>query len=196
MCAIAKSIYIVSEVVVEDTELEDSRPDYDTPVDSIGGSGGGEDYEIVDIRLALISTFRSQLGVVETAPNSSPEIDQYLAAAGLPPGHHWCAAFAGWGYLQHDLPVPNGFAWSPSWFPASKRINHKDALIGDVGGIFYSNLGRIGHIVVYDENWTDANNIIVTIEGNTSGEGSRTGDRVARKRRSKNQIRHSANWID
>lgn len=32
--------------------------------------------------------------------NTGPEVDAYLRAVGLPPGHPWCAAFAVWCYQE------------------------------------------------------------------------------------------------
>ena len=147
-------------------------------------------------RVQLIQTFRNQIGVRQTNGNTGPEIDMYLASVGLDPGYPWCGAFASWGYQEHDLSVPETGAWTPSWFISSKVIPKEETDLADVGGIYFSNLGRIAHIVVFDEVWSDAGNLILTIEGNTNDTGSREGDGVYRKRRSKNQIKYSANWMD
>ena len=155
-----------------------------------------EETEELSLREKLANTFRSQVGVRETGPNTGPEIDMYLASVGLGPGYPWCGAFASWGYQEHDLSVPETGAWTPSWFINSRIIPKEETDLADVGGIYFSNLGRIAHIVVFDEVWSDAGNLILTIEGNTNDTGSREGDGVYRKRRSKNQIKHSANWID
>ena len=148
------------------------------------------------LREKLIETFRSQIGVRQIGNNTGPEIDMYLASIGYEPGYAWCGAFAAWGYLEHGIQIPNAAIWTPAWFPNSKIIPNEDAQMGDVGGIHFASLGRIAHIVVFDEDWSDAGNLIITVEGNTNDTGDRTGDGVYRKRRSKNQIRHSANWID
>ncbi len=148
------------------------------------------------IRQQLIETFRSQIGVRQTGNNTGPEIDMYLASVGLEPGYAWCGAFVSWGYQEHGLPVPETGAWTPSWFISSKTIPKEESDLADVGGIYFNSLGRIAHIVVYDEVWSEAGNLILTVEGNTNDTGDRTGDGVYRKRRSKNQIRYSANWID
>ena len=148
------------------------------------------------IREQLIKTFRSQIGVRQTNGNTGPEIDMYLASVGLGPGYPWCGAFMSWGYQEHNLSVPETGAWTPSWFIDGRVIPNNQAQLGDVGGLYFSNLGRIAHIMVFDENWSDAGNLIITVEGNTNDTGSREGDGVYRKRRSKNQIHRVANWID
>jgi hypothetical protein len=118
------------------------------------------------IREKLIETFRSQIGVRQTGNNTGPEIDMYLASVGYESGYAWCGAFVGWGYQKHKINIPNTAIWTPSWFIRSKIISHEDAKIGDVGGIHFSRFNRIAHIVVYDENWSDAGNLITTVEGN------------------------------
>ena len=154
-----------------------------------------EEPEPINVRDALVETFQSQVGVRETGDNTGPEIDMYLKSVGLDPGYAWCGALMGWGFLKHNLTIPNGAAWTPNWFPASKVIPHEEAQKGDVGGIYFQSLKRIAHIVFYEENWENGKNLITTIEGNTNDTGSRNGDGVYRKYRSKNQIRKSANWI-
>ncbi len=148
------------------------------------------------VRDALIDTFQSQIGVKETAPNSGPQVDQYLASVGLSPGYPWCGAFVAWGYKNHGLYVPKGAAFTPSWFVAGKLIPLREVKRGDVGGIYFASLGRIAHIVVFEQDDEPGKNLILTIEGNTNDSGSRTGHSVLRKRRSKNQIYRCANWID
>lgn len=152
-------------------------------------------YEL-PIRQQLINIFQSQVGVKQVTNNSGPEIDMYLAAVGLDPGYAWCGALLGWGFKELKLPIPNGAAWSPSWFPNSKVIKNKDVQVADVGGLYFSSLGRIAHVFVFEEDWDNDKNLITTIEGNTNDTGSRTGDGVYRKYRSKNQISKSSNWID
>ncbi len=148
------------------------------------------------LRTKLIETFRSQIGVRQVGNNTGPEVDMYLAAVGLGPGNAWCGAFAGWGYLEHNLKIPTGAAWTPNWFTQARIIKNEEGLIGDVGGIYFQSLGRIAHIVVFDEDWDNGKNLITTIEGNTNDTGGRDGHSVLRKYRSKNQIYRTANWIN
>lgn len=48
----------------------------------------------------IVGLCRSQLGVgeVPSGSNSGPQVNQYLASVGLPPGNAWCAAFVYWIY--------------------------------------------------------------------------------------------------
>jgi len=150
----------------------------------------------IPVRIALHETFRSQAGVRQTGNNTGPEIDAYLASVGLGPGYAWCGAFVAWGYLKHDVPIPNGAAWSPSWFPQSKTIPKEQGQQSDVFGIHFQSLGRIAHVGVLAEDFDNGNNLIKSYEGNTNDTGSRTGDGVYKKYRSKNQISKIANWIE
>lgn len=152
--------------------------------------------EPISIRDSLISIFRSQIGVKQIGDNTGPEVDMYLAAVGLSPGYPWCGAFVGWGYKMLDLIIPKSAAWTPSWFISSKVIDNIYIKRGDVGGIYFSNLGRIAHIFVYEYDWNEKGSSVTTIEGNTNDTGSRVGNAVHRKYRNKNQIHKSANWID
>lgn len=147
------------------------------------------------IREQLMGWYRSKIGVKEYPNNRGEEIDKWNTMAGVPLASAWCATFAGAGYKEFGLPVPNGYAWSPSWFPSSKVIPNDKAQMGDVGGIYYSSLGRIGHVFVYDENPSQNSAFAVTVEGNTNEAGSNEGDMVMRKKRSKSKIAKTSKWI-
>ena len=151
---------------------------------------------VMSLRDQVMATFRSQIGVQQTGDNTGPEVDMYLAAAGLGPGHPWCAAFIAWGLQQHDIQAPQSAAWSPAWFPVSRTIDNEQAQAGDIGGIYFRTLKRIAHVFVYDHNPVRGSNFVVTIEGNTNDDGSRNGHSVMRKKRSKNVIHKTSNWID
>jgi len=79
---------------------------------------------------------------------------------------------------------PNS-AWSPNydnpkdviWTP--KKANKK-LLLGDVFTEYYSSLGRVGHVGFYL--FPDQEGFFIIQAGNTSGNGSRNGDRVGRKK--------------
>lgn len=147
----------------------------------------------------LVQTYYSQIGVRETGHNTSPEIDAYLASSGFGPGYAWCAAFVNWNHLQCDQDTPQGSAWSPSWFPNSRVVySPSDNMVldaprrGDVFGIYYTHLNRIGHVgFVHD--WGDR---VTTVEGNTNDNGSRTGDGVYKKFRMARQIHSVARWVN
>jgi hypothetical protein len=148
-------------------------------------------------RLKLIETYRSFIGVKElTGNNDGKEVEMFLQSAGLGKGYAWCAAFATYCHEINGIPFPaKAPAWSPSWFPKARRIDKTTASTGDVFGLFYQNLNRIGHVGFIDEDWSDKGNIILTVEGNTNSDGVREGDGVYRKRRSKKQIHVVSRWI-
>lgn len=68
---------------------------------------------------------------------------------------------------------------------------------GDVFGLYFTKLGRIGHVGFVDQ-WGGprGDDWVYTVEGNTNGEGSREGDGVHARRRLKRHIHIVANWID
>ena len=143
------------------------------------------------------------MGTPEVGKNNhGPGPKKYLAACGLPEGYPYCACFAKYGYAKVGNPTKGATAWSPSWFPNSKVIwragkGTATPQPADVFGLYYSKLGRIGHVGII-ERWQDprGDDWAYTIEGNTNGEGSREGDGVHRRRRLKRQIHVVANWID
>lgn len=118
-----------------------------------------------------------------------------MSAAGLGKGYAWCAAFVNWVYLQNDIPGPASPAWSPSWFPDDKTLANKFGRRGDVFGVYFKSKGRIAHVGFLDEDFENGKNTIMTVEGNTNDAGSREGDGVYRKRRSKNQIFKVSCWL-
>lgn len=113
---------------------------------------------------------------------------KYIDYIGYPEGVNWCSIFTCW-VLESYVLVPDGCGYSPNWFPGDKILDSKeDALRGDVIGIYYRNLGRIGHTGILVEDW-GSGNMVTTIEGNMS-------NRVVKKFRSKNQISRVSNWIN
>lgn len=137
----------------------------------------------------------TQVGVREVGRNNDgPEIRQYLKSVGINQPVPWCAAFVRWCFDQCHIPV-TGNAWSPSWFPAAKTIYRQGKgqtpQNGDVFGLYYPKLKRIGH-VGFIIGWQG--NHAVTIEGNTNAAGSRDGNVVAKKRRLKSQIFAVSRW--
>ncbi len=147
-------------------------------------------------RSGIINTYTSEIGVREaTGQNDGKAVEKYLAAAGLGKGYAWCAAFVNWVYLQNEIAGPNSPAWSPSWFPNEKVLDKRFGLRGDVFGIYFESKGRIAHVGFLDEDFDNGKNTILTVEGNTNDAGSREGDGVYRKRRSKNQIYKVSCWL-
>ena len=148
------------------------------------------------IRDQLLEWFHSKVGIRQIGNNRGPEIDQWNIDAGVPLESPWCGTFLGAGFREFDLPVPTGYAWSPSWFPRSRIIPYEEVQPGDVGGIYFQSLGRIAHVFVYDENPSRNSSFAFTIEGNTNDDGGRMGHSVMRKKRSPRKIHSSANWIE
>lgn len=153
--------------------------------------------ELNDKREGIIKTYSRHIGVRElTGKNDGDEVELYLKSAGLSKGFAWCAAFVYYCHIENNITGPkNSPAWSPSWFPLEKVIPNEDGLRGDVFGLYYSEMKRIGHVGFIDENWDNRSNFILTVEGNTNGDGGREGDGVYRKRRSKKQIHKISKWI-
>jgi hypothetical protein len=138
----------------------------------------------------LLDVLRGQIGVRERpmGSNRGPEVDAYNAAAKAPMGSPWCAAVRAWANLKVGMPVPEGAAYSPSWFPKSRRVGSPRP--GDAGGVYFPSKGRIAHLVTVEEvRRTD----VVTLEGNTNAQGSREGDQFARRVRGKDALSY-ARW--
>ncbi len=115
--------------------------------------------------------------------------DKYITALGYPEGVAWCSIFVCWVYTKVGIEVPEACGYSPKWFPEDKTLNdNKEALRGDVMGLYYNHLGRIGHTGILVEDW-GTSNIITIVEGNIS-------NKVVKKYRSKNQINIVSNWIN
>lgn len=126
---------------------------------------------------------RSQVGVREVGHNCGPEVRVYLHYTGFDCGAPWCAAFVSWCFHQAGYDKPRS-AWSPA-VASGKKVDKSQAKPGHVFAIYYSNLGRIGHVGFIEK---VEGNSVHTIEGNTNPMGSREGDGVYRKRRRITQI--------
>ena len=145
------------------------------------------------VRDSLCAIVESQVGIREkTGNNDGMEVEMYLRSVGLGKGYAWCAAFTTWCHDQVGIPNPQS-AWSPNWGKREKQLLYmKNGLnlqfpvkSGCVFTLYYSNLKRIGHVgfIMYE----DAN-YYYTIEGNTNASGSRLGDGVYKKKRSKKSV--------
>lgn len=145
----------------------------------------------------LIIEAEKQIGVKEaTGQNDGPQVRRYLKITGLPEGYPWCAAFQAYIHDAAGLPAPNSarvvdwfvqnVVWLQNWGPVKP-----DVKAGMVGALYYRELGRLGHIVLIVGQ--DKNNYY-TIEGNTNALGSREGQGVWRKIRSKQSIAALADY--
>lgn len=150
----------------------------------------------------IIETARKEIGVVENGTNNDGvRIREYLRAVNVYKPAPFCAAFV--AFILNECGIKHSItAWSPSAtaknriydrrYPEKNKITPEG---GDVFTLYYSNLGRIGHVGVV-EVWGDR--YVTTIEGNTSEQGTRettTGkDGVFRRKRLKTSIYQVSRW--
>jgi hypothetical protein len=157
---------------------------------------------VEDKRECVVNTALSQVGVMElTGKNDGVEVEKYLASVGLSKGYAWCAAFVHWVYEDCNADIVKS-AWSPSFFPVSKTVfrrgskQNKQPIAADVFGLYFQNLKRVAHVGII-KSWNDR--YVITIEGNTSnansGETTREGDGVYRKRRLTRSIYVVSSWL-
>lgn len=126
----------------------------------------------------VLQVARSQINVTECPPNTNKglKVRDYLASCHLEEGYPWCAALVRWCgvfALGAAWPVPAmaGCASLGDWAKKQKVLKDTPEP-GDIFLMYYPSLKRFAHtgfVVEKDgEGWA-------TIEGNTSGEGSREG---------------------
>lgn len=150
---------------------------------------------------AIAAAARGEIGVSEVTKNKAPEIAKYWAATnyltGMENREPWCAAFVCWcireGVRNGNTPIlwalprtATAFGFDDEWAPKNKlRVTKapaaSDLLVGDVV-VF-----RFSHVGIYVGPVSPTS--ILTVEGNTNGEGSREGDGVYQKIRPLNLIR-------
>lgn len=151
---------------------------------------------------ALVELARKEIGVEEVnGTNCGPRVNEYKAATWLDPekGWAWCAAFICWlvrealkktgvqETAKFKRPQTAG-AWDfINWSLAqdastqTKRNPGDDIQPGDIVVFTFSHIG----LAVA----TPAGNRVMTIEGNTDGEGSREGGAVLYKMRPLSKIK-------
>lgn len=126
----------------------------------------------------VLQVARSQINVTECPPNTNKglKIRDYLASCHLGEGYPWCAAFVRWVGVFNmgdawPVPAMAGCASLGDW-AKEKGLLKDTPEPGDIFLMYYPSLRRFAHagfVVKKDgEGWA-------TIEGNTSGEGSREG---------------------
>lgn len=156
------------------------------------------------IRKKLVDTLHKQLNVREaTGHNDGVEVEKYLTFVNRYKGDSWCAAFTSWNLNAVGVTTPPNpkSGWSPNFATPKYTIwsqkllrDHKakPPKAGDCFTLYYSNLGRVGHVgFIVDE--TD--NYFITIEGNTGLTGSRDGSGVHKYKRSKHKVYAVTNYI-
>ena len=162
-----------------------------------------------DNGLAVLEAAAEYEGVREaTGRNDGPAVEFMLARVHLSKGAPWCGAYVWTGHVDAGLVVAGGaraFAWAPTWHPAARQVwtrakgnsttykgkGQKRPMPGDVFGLYYANLGRIGHVGFWVK---EEGKYVITLEGNTNADGSREGDGVCRKRRRKDQLYCVSRW--
>ncbi|MFN4249061.1 MAG: CHAP domain-containing protein [Flavipsychrobacter sp.] len=135
----------------------------------------------------------TQLGITETAKNSSPQIDKYLKSVGLGPGYAWCQAFVFFCFqeaakqLATANPLPKTAGVLACWNKTTpnSRITKSEALqdpsLLQPGYQFIMDFGKgLGHTGIIERIEGD---VLHTIEGNSNDAGSREGTEVCRRTR-------------
>lgn len=128
----------------------------------------------------------TQVNVSECPANSNagPKVEEYLGEVGLPKGNPWCAAFVAWCgrvALKERWPLlKTGGCQALYQDSERKGLVVTSPRAGDVFLLWFPKLNRFAHTGFVVEakggGW-------VTVEGNTSGGGSREGWIVARRTR-------------
>lgn len=148
-------------------------------------------------RECVISSARADLQVRElTGNNDGPRIAEYQRHVKAPLRSSWCVAFVSYHLSACGVTNPKS-AWSPAYSSTNDRVwtprkALRDPLPADVFTLYYPHLGRVGHggFVVAKEG-----RYIRTLEGNTSGGGSREGDGVYERRRELSKVYAITNYI-
>jgi hypothetical protein len=143
----------------------------------------------VDLVLRVAS---ATVGACESPPNTNrgPFVARCLKTTGLGEGHPWCAAWTtmvGIAALGDAWPVlKSASVQQQAEWAQTKGVRlmatKTPALPGDLFCLWYPKLGRWAHIGLVKSVAKDGKTI-GTVEGNTSGSGSREGWLVAEKTR-------------
>ena len=153
---------------------------------------------IRDVRNNVVDTLDFYLFVEEaTGNNDGYWVEKFIESTGLNPQgkYPWCAAYITYGFKVNGLEAPKYPARASSWFDSEHLIPNEKAKEGDLGSLYYQKLGRIGHIVSYVKPFGTPGQYVITREGNTNRDGSREGNKAAKKYRLKRTIHSSSDWI-
>lgn len=130
---------------------------------------------------ALIAEAKRYLAVREVplGSNRGVEVDYFVKECGLDPkgAYPWCAAFVGQmgrQALGHRWPCPRtaGVAALAAWAEKGRMLE-PTAAVGDLIVVWHAELKRFAHVGIVTE--LQLAGKLGTIEGNTSGGGSREG---------------------
>lgn len=149
---------------------------------------------------AAIAAASGEVGVRETGQNRGARVEEYLRAAGLPPGEPWCAAFVWWCIAKASAKVKLACAFPKTgycpaiakWAERNGRL-HSEPKRGDVflvrgkkdGVVRFFHTGFVAEVVPGG---------FETIEGNTGPSGTREGIGVFRRRRGKSSSYAFVRW--
>lgn len=143
------------------------------------------------VRDSLLKVAEAEIGVAETSENFSPRIYEYQLACGWNTPVPWCACYITWVYRQLGLPTPLYHAVAKAWTDVNCIEHTRQIMPGDIGSIYYSALGRVGHAFIIEA--IDADDCY-TLEGNTRNWTDKH-DRVMRKVRPIATVYRFSNWI-
>jgi hypothetical protein len=153
----------------------------------------------------VLRVARATLGAGESPPNSNrgPFVAECLKTTGLGEGHPWCAAFTtrvGLAALGEAWPVLKSASVQQQADWAQRRkcrlvATRTPARPGDLFVLHYPALKRFAHIGFVGAVAADGRTI-TTVEGNTSGSGSREGWLVAQKTRVLGPQDRLIRWAD
>lgn len=139
-------------------------------------------------RDALLTACRANLGTRETAHNSGPEIDEWLAYVRQKPGAAWCSAWAASMHLIASeacgtiQPYPRTAGALHVWelaLPEARVPPGVPPAPGDVFVIDTGDPGGSGHVGIV-ELVTPDGQTVVSIEGNSSQPGYHSAEYVAK----------------
>lgn len=135
------------------------------------------------ITAAVLDIAAKEIGVHEMGGNNrGARVEEYQRAAGGRPGEPWCAAFVSWAFIKatEAMGVPNPMAPRLGalsvWTHAPEACRSKTPTIGSIFVIDHG-AGK-GHVGLVESVTSDH---VVTVEGNTNGDGGREGDGVMRR---------------
>ncbi|SEM04678.1 hypothetical protein SAMN05216436_101253 [bacterium A37T11] len=169
--------------------------------------------QIPSKRQNLQQIYTREIGVRElTGKNDGKRVQEYLHAVNLQGNLSYCSAFVCFCLEKAGITNPKN-GWTPALFPQKRLIwvrnKEKSGLgamqglttynllrttpiTGDVFGLFFQELKRIGHCGFVDS-WDDI--WCITVEANTNDIRAGPGQGVFRKKRLVKTIYKVADWV-
>lgn len=122
--------------------------------------------------------------------NRGDLIDEANIYVGVDLGSPWCASIISLSYKKNNVSLPRDGRAS-ALFPPNKLVYMPWIKPGDLGGIYYPGMGRIGHVFMVRKVF---GHFILTVEGNTNMNGSRNGDGLFKYIRPVSTVRYYSRW--